>query len=173
MRKGPSKIDPEFTIGRAWIQAIIELLNKESYLFNTRCFPPPVFSFTPNLDFFGGIEKRSKFGVFWCKKFLSQNLNTVNSECGESGPNSCDGESPICPWDIVKRSPAAVQQLKFPNVQMSRCPSPFREGVRFQLRLVNFFIRRGHLDFIVAGSFLQLLRYEVKSALETAVNSAG
>jgi hypothetical protein len=71
---------------------------------------------------------------FWCKKFLSQNLNTVNSECGESGPNSCDGESPICPWDVVKRSPAAVQQLKFPNVQMSRCPSPFREGVRFQLK---------------------------------------
>ena len=69
LRKGPSKIDPEFTIGRAWIQAIIELLNKESYLFNTRCFPPPVFSFTPNLDFFGGIEKRSKLGVFAWKKF--------------------------------------------------------------------------------------------------------
>ena len=54
-----------------------------------------------------------------CGSPLSQNLNTVNSECGESGPNSCDGESPICPWDVVKRSPAAVQQLKFPNVQMS------------------------------------------------------
>ena len=63
MRKGPSKIDPEFTIGRAWIQARIELLNKESYLFNTRCFPPPVFSCTPNLDLFGGIEKSSKLGV--------------------------------------------------------------------------------------------------------------
>ena len=68
LRKGPSKIDPEFTIGRAWIQAIIELLNKESYLFNTRCFPPPVFSFTHNLDLFGGIEKGSKLGVIVLKK---------------------------------------------------------------------------------------------------------
>ena len=34
-------------------------------------------------------------------------------------------------------------------------------------------IGRGLLDFIVAGSFLELLKCEVKSMLEITVNSAG